>query len=160
MVWQKTFLASFIAALVSAGLITPAVAEPSWEAVNNQGLPPDQLAEAAEPRVSEFWIYFKLGKFDISPDAAHILDTALATIKLRGGAKEVVLTGHADTVGSEAYDLRLSHKRARTAKQYLIQRGVPASIITDRGKGKTDLRVPTPDNVRERENRNVHVEIR
>ena len=199
--------------------------EPSWEAVDNQGLPPDQLTEArkaearlnaaiaagaktsapadlafaqasfdctihdwheaykpvtdgcrtrfeaaaaklekhaaaaAEPRVTVFWIYFESGKFDISPEAAHILDTALAAIK-EHGAKEVVLTGHTDTVGTAEYDLRLSHKRARSAKQYMIQRGVPASIITDRGKGKTDLRVPTPDNVREQENRNVHVEIR
>jgi len=198
-------------------------AEPPWEAVESQGLPPDPLAEArksearlnaaiaagaktsdpadlaiaqaafdctihdwqavyklvtdgcrvrfeeaasrlekralAEPRVTSFWIYFEFGRFDIQPEAAYILDTAVAAIKQQG-AKEVVLTGHTDTVGSAEYDLRLSHKRARSAKQYLIQRGVPASIVTDRGKGKTELRVPTPDNVREHENRNVLVELK
>lgn len=114
---------------------------------------------SAEPTAKNFWIYFDFGRFDISPEAAHILDTAVAAIK-QSGPKKVVLKGHTDTVGSADYDLKLSQKRAQSAKQYLIQRGVPANIITTVGKGKTDLRLPTPDNVREHENRNVHVELR
>ena len=124
----------------------------------------DQLGQSvpavsADPAATNFWIYFDFGKSDGRPEAAHILDTAVVAIK-QLGPKEVALTGHTDTVGSSEYDMRLSQKRAQSAKQYLIQRGVPASIITTVGKGKTDLRVSTPDNVREHENRNVHVELR
>jgi len=57
------------------------------------------------------------------------------------------------------YNLRLSQERARAAKNYLVRHGVPAAAITTIGKGKTDLRVPTPDQVREQENRNVHIEL-
>jgi OmpA-OmpF porin, OOP family len=116
-------------------------------------------AVAAEPTATNFWIYFDFDKSNVRPDAAHILDTAVAAI-IQLGTKEVVLTGHTDTVGSSEYDLTLSQKRAQSAKRYLTQRGVPANIITTVAKGKTDLRVPTPDNVREQENRNVHVELK
>ena len=116
-------------------------------------------AVAAEPTATNFWIYFDFDKFNVRPDAAHILDTAVAAI-MQLGTKEVVLTGHTDTVGSSEYDLRLSRERAVSAEKYLMRRGVPANIITTVAKGKTDLRVPTPDNVREQENRNVHVELK
>ncbi len=116
-------------------------------------------AVAAEPTATNFWIYFDFDKFNVRPDAAHILDTAVAAI-MQLSTKEVVLTGHTDTVGSSEYDLRLSQERALSAKKYLMRRGVPANIITTVAKGKTDLRVPTPDNVREQENRNVHVELK
>lgn len=40
---------------------------------------------------------------------------------------------------------------------YLEHKGVPSEIITMIGKGNGDQRIPTPDNVVEQENRNVHI---
>ncbi len=75
------------------------------------------------------------------------------------GKPKVLLTGHTDTVGTAPYNQRLSVERALAAKNYLVHHGVPAAVITSIGKGKTDLRVKTPDQVREQENRNVHIEL-
>jgi OmpA-OmpF porin, OOP family len=116
-------------------------------------------AVPVEPTANDFWIYFDFNKFNVRADAARILDTVVRAIR-QLGSKQVVLTGHTDTVGSAEYNLRLSQERAQSSKNYLVQHGVPAGSIVTIGKGKTDLRVPTPDNVREQENRNVHVELK
>jgi len=114
---------------------------------------------AAAPAASDFWVYFDFNRSNIRADAARILDAVVSSIR-QLGTKQVVLTGHTDTVGSSEYNLKLSQARAQSAKNYLVQHGVQAGSIVTIGKGKTDLRVPTPDNVREQENRNVHVELK
>jgi len=113
---------------------------------------------AMEPPARDFWVYFDFDRYNIRADAARILDGVLDSIR-KLGTQKVMLTGHTDTVGTVPYNLRLSQERARAAKNYLVQHGVPAAAITTIGKGKTDLRVPTPDQVREQENRNVHIEL-
>lgn len=123
---------------------------------------PKPMAKAMapmEPPARDFWLYFDFNKFNVRADAARILGSVVEAIKKLGSPK-ITLTGHADTVGSVAYNQKLSERRAASAKAYLVQHGVPSGNITTVGKGKTDLRVPTPDNVREQENRNVHVELK
>jgi len=110
------------------------------------------------PAPADFWIYFDFNKFNIRPDAARVLDTALDAIR-KMGHPHVIVTGHTDTVGSAGYNLLLSRKRAASAATYLERHGVPSSSLTLIGKGKTDLRVPTPDQVRNQENRNVHIQL-
>jgi OOP family OmpA-OmpF porin len=112
----------------------------------------------AEAPAKDFWIYFDFNKYNIRADAARVLDAVAGAIKQLGSTK-VMLIGHTDTVGSAAYNQTLSEKRAASAKTYLVQHGISAGEMTTVGKGKTDLRVPTPDNVREQENRNVHIEL-
>lgn len=114
---------------------------------------------ATAPPARDFWVFFDFDKFNIRADAARILDTVANTIKQLGNPK-VQLTGHADTVGTIPYNQKLSVRRAASAKTYLVRHGVPSGNIMTIGKGKTDLRVPTPDQVREQENRNVHVELK
>src|SRR6266516_1067100 len=45
--------------------------------------------------------------------------------------------GHTDSVGSEAYNQRLSERRANAVRDYLVAHGIDASRITTRGYGKT-----------------------
>jgi OmpA-OmpF porin, OOP family len=106
----------------------------------------------------DYWLFFDFNKHNIRADAARILDEAVTSIKSLGSPK-VMVTGHTDTVGTVSYNQKLSVERAKSAKAYLVQHGVSAGEIATVGKGKTDLRVPTPDQVREQENRNVHIEI-
>ncbi|HXQ65316.1 MAG TPA: OmpA family protein [Alphaproteobacteria bacterium] len=113
---------------------------------------------AMAPPARDFWVYFDFNRYNVRADAARILDGVLDSIRQLGSPR-VMLTGHTDTVGSIPYNQRLSEERARAAKNYLAQHGVPAASITTIGKGKTDLRVQTPDQVREQENRNVHIEL-
>ena len=47
----------------------------------------------------------------------------------------VIAVGHADRIGSAAYNQKLSEKRAATVKTYLVSKGVPANRVYTEGKG-------------------------
>ena len=70
---------------------------------------------------------------------------------------QLTVTGHTDTVGSHAYNMRLSRRRAESVAARLEKDGIPASEIEIVAKGKRDLLVPTSDGVREPQNRRVQI---
>jgi OmpA-OmpF porin, OOP family len=91
------------------------------------------------------------------PDDAD-LQKAIAFIKKYPGA-QIALVGYTDSIGSVAYNLKLSEKRAEAVKEYLVKHGVDAARIQTSGKGKAD---PVGDNKTEKgrfENRRVEVLI-
>ena len=67
------------------------------------------------------------------------------------------MTGHTDTVGSDAYNMRLSMRRAVAVEKELVHDGVPEGEIAIFAKGKRDLLVPTADGVKEPQNRRVQI---
>lgn len=112
---------------------------------------------APEPVARDYLVYFDFDKFNVRPDAATILDRVAEAID-ETGAISVSLVGHTDTVGSPEYNQFLSVERAGSVRDYLKSMGVTAEI-TATGVGESDPRVPTPDQVREQENRNVQIRI-
>ncbi len=80
--------------------------------------------------------------------------------KLKGTDIEVIVaTGHTDSVGSDAYNMKLSLRRAKAVKAFLVSKGVQASRVFIEGKGE---RQPIADNkTREgrAKNRRVEVEV-
>ena len=58
---------------------------------------------------------------------------------LRGG----LIEGHTDAQGADAFNLRLSKRRADAVMKYLIDNGVPSSRLTSEGFGETQ---PVADN--------------
>ena len=111
------------------------------------------------PQVMSFIVFFDFDSAKVTPQAGRILDDVAAAYK-QGNKTIVQLAGHADRSGTEAYNQRLSQRRAEAARAALIQRGVPVGGIRTAAFGETRPRVPTPDGVREQENRRVEVEIR
>lgn len=111
------------------------------------------------PQVSrDFLVFFDFDDTAITPDAAQTIgDAAQAAATL--SADTVVVTGHTDTSGSPAYNLRLSEARATAAAQELIYNGVTAGQVVTQGLGETDLLVPTADGVREPSNRRAEIVI-
>jgi outer membrane protein OmpA-like peptidoglycan-associated protein len=75
-------------------------------------------------------------------------------------AVEVQVTGHTDTVGTEADNDRLSAERAELIKKMLIEQGLRASFIRAVGRGEREPLVSTTDNTREPKNRRVEVIVR
>ena len=121
---------------------------------------PEPMAEPApapEPVARDYLVYFDFDKDNIRADAASILDRVVAAI-VETGSSSVTLIGHTDTMGPAEYNLVLSERRALSVAEYLIELGVTGEIDT-KGVGQTDLRVPTPDEVEEQENRNVQIRI-
>lgn len=68
-----------------------------------------------------------------------ILD-GIATCMLTGPMRDdqLIVTGHADPRGTEAYNQELGMRRATSAEQYLVNRGVPAARIDLRSRGELD----------------------
>jgi OmpA-OmpF porin, OOP family len=132
--------------------VQEAIAEPEPEPMAEEAPPP-----APEPPARDYLVYFDFDKTDIRVDAASILDrVAEAVAEL--GSNDVVLTGFTDTAGPEEYNQKLSVKRAVSVRDYLAGLGLSVTMQTS-GKGEHDLRVPTPDGVKEQENRRVEIRI-
>jgi OmpA-OmpF porin, OOP family len=49
----------------------------------------------------------------------------------------VLVTGHTDPIGSQAYNQKLSERRADAVRDYLVSKGVPKDKIETLGMGKT-----------------------
>jgi OOP family OmpA-OmpF porin len=78
---------------------------------------------------------FDFDKATLRPDGKKKLDELAAQIK--GLNVEVILAvGHADRLGSDAYNQKLSERRADAVKKYLVSKGVPANRIYTEGKGE------------------------
>jgi iron complex outermembrane receptor protein len=116
--------------------------------------PPVQKAMAAAPR--SYLVFFDFNKSALTGQAISIVDTAANNAK-NPGVTRIDVTGHTDTVGSDAYNLRLSRRRAEAVAAELEKQGIPASEIAIYAKGKKDLLVPTADGVREPQNRRVQI---
>ena len=71
-----------------------------------------------------------------------------------------MVIGHTDTVGSLAYNDKLSLARAERLRDMLVELGIPAERIHVAGRGKRELLVPTEDNVSEPRNRRVEINVR
>jgi iron complex outermembrane receptor protein len=116
-------------------------------------VPPPVVAPAAP---KSYLVFFDFNKSDLTPEGTTIVDTAA---KNAGPAKvtQLTVTGHTDTVGSDAYNMRLSRRRAESVAAQLEKDGIPSSEIEIVAKGKRDLLVPTADGVKEPQNRRVQI---
>lgn len=75
---------------------------------------------------------------DMLPQGRKDLDELAARLRTFDQLNAVIVTGHTDRLGSDAYNQRLSQNRARTVVNYLVERGIPANIIRSYGAGETE----------------------
>lgn len=102
---------------------------------------------------------FDFDKSVVRPDGKKNIDEALA--KLAGVDVEMVIaTGHTDSVGTEAYNQKLSERRAAAVKEYLVSRGIPASKITTLGKGESQPVATNKTKEGRQKNRRVDIEFK
>ncbi len=183
-IFQSTFDASFFATNVTdkvytlgvynlyntTGTVADVLGEPRMFGVQlKYRFGPDKQAEAEPaapytppapqalaPAPKSYLVFFDFNKSDLSAQATEIVDTAA---KNAGPAHvtQLTVTGHTDTVGSDAYNMRLSRRRAESVAAQLEKDGIPSSEIQIVAKGKRDLLVPTADGVKEPQNRRVHI---
>jgi outer membrane protein OmpA-like peptidoglycan-associated protein len=117
-------------------------------------VPPPVQAPAPAPK--SYLVFFNFDKSDLTPQAVTIVDTAARNAQA-GKVTQLTVTGHTDTVGSDAYNMRLSRRRAESVAAQLEKDGIASSEIEIVAKGKRDLLVPTGDGVREPQNRRVQI---
>ncbi len=108
----------------------------------------------AKPTAREFRVYFTFNKATLTAEARQILQQVTAQAKADPKLR-ILLVGHADRAGTDAYNLGLSHRRADAVGAQLQREGVVRSRIDERWVGERQPPVPTPDGVREPRNRVV-----
>ena len=127
--------------------------------------PPQQLAEPTPPPAPlpeklslSTDALFNFDKSDLRPDGKAELDNLLDRMRA-ANVDEVKLVGHTDAIGTDAYNQKLSERRADAVKAYLVSQGMPAEKIQTEGRGK---REPVADNKTKegrQENRRVDVSV-
>jgi len=83
-------------------------------------------------------IYYDFDMWDIRDDAAIELDKLIKILK-DNPTIWIELGSHTDSRGKGAYNLKLSQKRAESAVNYIILKGIDKNRITARGYGETQL---------------------
>jgi OOP family OmpA-OmpF porin len=112
---------------------------------------------AVPPAIARTYnVYFDFDRAELTPEAQQIVAEA-ATNAQRGGVSRILVTGHADRAGSDAYNQGLSERRAAAVRQELQRRGVGPAEIATTAQGERSPAVPTPDGVREPRNRRVEI---
>ncbi|MFO1433353.1 MAG: OmpA family protein [Candidatus Competibacteraceae bacterium] len=104
--------------------------------------------------------FFDFNKYNLKPAGMAKLDELAAKLQQLGPAVTAVgVTGHTDSVGSEAYNLKLSQRRAQAVADYLVQRGVNPSIIQTRGMGKSNPIASNATPAGRAQNRRVEITV-
>jgi OmpA-OmpF porin, OOP family len=103
-----------------------------------------------------YLVFFAWDQADLTPVTQAVLAQVVADYA-RGGPARVVIAGHADRSGTDAYNQALSEQRAQNVARALAARGVPQSALDVQGFGESRPRIPTADGVREPQNRRVEI---
>ncbi|MDB5988489.1 MAG: OmpA family protein, partial [Nevskia sp.] len=87
-------------------------------------------------------VNFEFNKDNLTVNAKSILDGVADALKARTDIK-VEIDGHTDSKGSDAYNQKLSERRAASVKRYLLSRGIDAGRMSSKGFGESK---PIADN--------------
>jgi outer membrane protein OmpA-like peptidoglycan-associated protein len=82
-------------------------------------------------------ILFDFDRADLRPAARANLDRLAQNLQ-QYGRTDVLILGHTDSVGSATYNQGLSERRAQSAANYLMTRGISGQRISTRGMGEHD----------------------
>jgi outer membrane protein len=122
------------------------------------GFKVDENCRIIEQSVIVRAVDFEFNLSQLTVPAQQTLDE-VARALLTQPELNVEIQGHTDSIGSVAYNLNLSQRRAEAVKAYLIGKGVSASVLTAKGYGKAKP-IANNDNAEGRaQNRRVAFEI-
>lgn len=103
--------------------------------------PPVVLAQPEPPRpviqklTLSADVLFDFNKAQLREAGKSKLDELASQIK-DAKVDEIIVVGHADRIGSETYNEKLSEARAQSVKDYLAERGAKTNVIAAQGKGE------------------------
>jgi len=104
------------------------------------------VVAAEKPAVAAYFNAESLFDFDkavVNPEGQKILDEKIVTgMNMHPEVELLIITGHADRIGTEGYNQGLSERRANAVKAYLVKQGVAAERMRASGKGESE---PNPE---------------
>jgi OOP family OmpA-OmpF porin len=119
---------------------------------------PAPVEKAEENNLVIYGVNFEFNKYNLLPESYPILEHAKDILKQNPDVK-VEVQGYCDYIGSDAYNQKLSEKRANTVRDYLVKAGIDGSRLTAVGYGKSN---PVGDNktdIGRAENRRIEFKI-
>jgi len=103
-------------------------------------------------------VRFDFDKSDIKPEYRDILNR-IAGILMTLKGYTINVYGYTDDVGTQTYNLQLSQRRAEAVRDFLVQAGISPTIMSAKGFGKSDPRVPGDSEQARAANRRVEIGI-
>ena len=103
-------------------------------------------------------IRFDFDKANIKPEYRDILNR-IAGILMTFKEYTIAVYGYTDDVGTQTYNLQLSQRRAEAVRDFLVQAGISPTILSTKGFGKSDPRVPGDSEQARAANRRVEIGI-
>lgn len=139
---------------------------PADTPVEHHGCPLPQYpasVKLVEPPVSEVItlngnVLFAYNQSELMPEARSELDSLMAKLQ-NADVVSVKVIGHTDSQGSDAYNQKLSERRASSVAAYLLSQGLAPNKLTSEGRGESQ---PVADNDTEEgraQNRRVELHI-
>ncbi|MCH5314132.1 MAG: OmpA family protein [Helicobacter sp.] len=151
---MKKYLAiSALIALISVGCSEPEAADSG----SGKSAGGDNFVDLEGAAAGYAKILFDFDKYNIRSDMETRIEASATALKNTGA--KVVLEGHTDSYGSDAYNYALGTKRANAVKNALTTRGVNASQIktVSYGESKPTCTIDTPEC--NQENRRVEFKL-
>ena len=162
--WRDNFWTPATAAPDCDGAIVP-VAAPAPAPVAAPAPPPVVAAPAPAPTPPAATkvtyaadAFFDFNKSVIKPAGKAKLDDLVGKIK-DINLEVIIAVGHTDSVGSDAYNQKLSVRRSEAVKAYLVSKGIEKNRVYTEGKGEKQ---PVADNKTSEgraKNRRVEIEV-
>ena len=103
-------------------------------------------------------VLFDFDKSVLKPEGKSKLDDLAAKVKAIN-LEVVIAIGHTDSVGSDAYNQKLSVRRAESVKAYLVSKGVEPNRIYTEGKGEKQPVASNKTADGRQKNRRVEIEV-
>ncbi|OMP30730.1 OmpA family protein [Mangrovimonas sp. DI 80] len=103
-------------------------------------------------------VNFTINKSDLTPEAKTNLD-ALSEVFIEFPDTNLLVEGHTDSSGDEAYNMSLSKKRAQSVVDYLVAKGVSRGRFSVEGYGETKPRFDNSTEEGRIKNRRVEIGI-
>ena len=123
-----------------------------WKAVDpvDAVCPPSQPTPTTQ-RVSieadALFAFDKSGTADMNAAGKAKLDEFANKVKQFDKLNAIRIVGYTDRLGKEDYNQSLSERRAETVRNYLVNRGVPAGVISAEGRGERNPVQQCSDNL-------------
>jgi outer membrane protein OmpA-like peptidoglycan-associated protein len=103
-------------------------------------------------------IRFDFDKANIKPEYRDILNRIAGVLMTLKGYT-IAVYGYTDDTGTQMYNLQLSQRRAEAVRDFLVQAGITPTIMSAKGLGKSDPRVPGDTEQARAANRRVEIGI-
>lgn len=152
---EKVGAPSLLPPPINSILSPPPMVLPSTKDLVEQ----DIFAQSAEDTTLSWTlqdIFFDFDQTMIRQDAIPVLEENAKVLLKRYASREILIQGHCDERGTEAYNLILGERRAKAVKSYLIGLGVSGSKMQVLSLGKSQPFCQEPTIPCFRQNRRAH----